>query len=41
MKYVVTTGGGDLEEEADSDIEIPVNDLHLISEHKHEEYVFD
>ena len=43
MKYVVSTGGdgGDIMNEPDSDIEIPVNDLHLISEHKHEEYVFD
>ena len=40
MKYVVSTGGDAHQEElddlSDDDIEIPVDDLHLTSEHKHE-----
>ena len=43
MKYVVSTGGADFEDdlEDESDLEIPVNELHLVQEHRHEEFVYD
>ena len=43
MKYVVSTGGADFEDdlEDESDLEIPVNELHLVQEYRHEEFVYD
>lgn len=43
MKYVVSTGGADFEDdlEDESDMDIPVEELHLTKEHRHEEFVYD